>query len=120
MDMYEAQRALAPSRRTPLSQGNAPVTSALCMEERPGQKQHETDKVSGPVQGRRRQFRQHTAIVSSVWPLKNRNMTEKKETEMKFWPLRREVGASRVRMNMVPVMVAMTATWHTRKMYRKL
>ena len=59
-------------------------------------------------------------MVSSVCPLKNRNMTEKKETEMKFWPLSSEVGACRVRMNMVPVMDAMTATWHTRKMYRKL
>ena len=59
-------------------------------------------------------------MVSSVWPLKNRNMTEKKDAEMKFWPLSSEVGAWRVRMNMVPVMVAMTATWHTLKMYRKL
>ena len=59
-------------------------------------------------------------MVSSVWPLKKRNMTEKNETEMKFWPLSRLVGASRVRMKIVPVMVAMIATWHTRKMYRKL
>ena len=65
-------------------------------------------------------FLQRTAMVSSVWPLKNRNMTEKKATEMKFCPLRRLVGASRVRINIVPVMVAMIATWHTRKMYRKL
>lgn len=61
-----------------------------------------------------------TAMVSSVWPLKKRNMTEKKDTEIKFWPFSKDVGASRVRMNMVPVMVAMMATWHTRKMYRKL